>query len=116
MKLIKDIFFNEENKKRNLICYGITLFVSVLAYNLMLIYGYTNPDGIMEGLTYYNNAVVASTMSGRWFVRYLEMGFANIVNPTLSVFYNSFCIATLSLSPSRSRCGEWREGWAGERQ
>ena len=77
MKLIKDIFFHTENKKRNLVCYGSVLFVSILAYNLMLIYGYTNPDGIMEGLTYYNNAVVASTMSGRWFVRY-QIGRAHV--------------------------------------
>ena len=68
---------------------------ALLGYNLLIIYGYTNPDGIMEGLTYYNNAVVASTMSGRWFVRYLSLLFGNIVNPFLEIVYFSLC-TTLS--------------------
>lgn len=82
-------------KKQFLKILAVTFVSALLAYNLLIIYGFTNPDGIMEGLTYYNNAVVASTMSGRWFVRYLSLLFGNIVNPFLEVSYFTLC-ATLS--------------------
>ena len=47
-------------KKQFIKILAVTFVSALLAYNLLIIYGFTNPDGIMEGLTYYNNAVVAS--------------------------------------------------------
>ena len=92
MNKIKELFLINESYKTSKIALIIILISALLSYNLLIIHGLTNPDGVIEGLYYYNNAYVASTMSGRWFVRYLVMIFAGIVNPLLNVLFYSLCI------------------------
>lgn len=96
LEAIKELFIIDDSYKTSKNILITTLIGAFLAYNLLIIYGYTNPDGIIEGLTYYNNAYVASAMSGRWFVRYIEFIFAGIVNPTLQVLFYVICV-TLSV-------------------
>ena len=92
MNKIKELFLINESYKTSKIALMVILISALLSYNLLIIHGFTNPDGVIEGLYYYNNAYVASTMSGRWFVRYLVMIFGGIVNPLLNVLFYSLCI------------------------
>ena len=89
---IKNTLNDNELLKLFIKTFLITIFFSIIAYNLLMIYSYTNPDGIMEGLYYYDNTAWASA-NGRWFTRYLSQFFGGIVNPTLDVFFYSLCIS-----------------------
>lgn len=71
----------------------ISIFVcALLAYNLILIYGFTNPDGINEGFYYYSAADWASQGCGRWLIRYFNYAHANIVMPFITLM--EYCLFT----------------------
>lgn len=71
----------------------ISIFVcAFLAYNLILIYGFTNPDGINEGFYYYGAADWASMGCGRWLIRYFNYAHANIVMPFITLV--EYCLFT----------------------
>lgn len=78
-----------KNAKYSLIT---SLLISLLSYNQFIINGYTNPDGIIEGLTSYVNATWHIVGCGRWFLPIIQSIFANINIPFVIVVFYCFFI------------------------
>lgn len=70
----------------------ITLVSGFLAYHLLIIHEFTNPDGICEGLTYYTNGDWALAGCGRWAIRYMNEMTCNIVMPLFVVVMYCVCV------------------------
>lgn len=70
---------------------GLSLLAGIMAYNLYFIYGYTNPDGIIEGLTAFSNATWIITGCGRWLLAIILSMSGNIVMPLGAVLGYCFC-------------------------
>lgn len=70
----------------------ITLLSGFLAYHLLVIHEFTNPDGICEGLTFYTNGDWALAGCGRWAIRYMNEMTCNIVMPLFVVVMYCVCI------------------------
>ena len=70
----------------------LTLLSGLIAYHILIIYGFTNPDGICEGLTYYTSGDWALAGCGRWAIRYMNEMTCNIVIPLYVVLMYGICI------------------------
>lgn len=66
--------------------------VGIIAHYLVIINGFTNPDGINEGFYYYSAADWASSGCGRWLIRYFNALQGNVVIPILS--FIEYCLFT----------------------
>ncbi|MBR2534193.1 MAG: glucosyltransferase domain-containing protein [Erysipelotrichaceae bacterium] len=75
-----------------LIGLGLSTMAGILAYNLYFIYGYTNADGIIEGLTAFSNATWIISGCGRWLLAILFSISGNIVMPLPAVL--GYCFLT----------------------
>ena len=74
-----------EKKKRIKYILASALITGVFSYFLFMVFGYTCPDGIVEGLHYYTNADWALA-NGRWITRYINYFIGhNIVIPFVVV-------------------------------
>jgi len=63
-----------------------TFFVGIITYYIFIITGYTNSDGLGEGLYYYSHANFHSE-NGRWAVRFFNFLFGhNVVMPLYKKF------------------------------
>lgn len=82
---IKDFFKISNSYKVAKYSLLINIIFGALAYNLYVIYGYTNPDGIVEGLTSYINATWHITGCGRWMLPIILLISANVHMPLLTV-------------------------------
>lgn len=69
-----------------------TMLSALLSYYFMIVDGYTCPDGICEGLTYYTNGDWALAGCGRWAIRYVNELTCNIVIPLYVVLMYCICI------------------------
>lgn len=69
-----------------------TLISGFLSYYLLIINGYTNPDGICEGLTFYTSGDWALAGCGRWAIRYMNELTCNIVIPLYVVSMYCVCV------------------------
>ena len=69
-----------------------TIISSLLSYYFMIVDGYTCPDGICEGLTYYTNGDWALAGCGRWAIRYVNELTCNIVIPLYVVMMYCLCV------------------------
>ena len=69
-----------------------TIISALISYYFMIVDGYTCPDGICEGLTYYNNGDWALAGCGRWAIRYVNELTCNIVIPLYVVLMYCLCI------------------------
>lgn len=85
------LFENENTKIR---CIFTTAFaLSIISYYLLIITGLTCPDGICEGLTFYNySSEDWASRNGRWAIRYLNKLSGNVVIPMFVVLAYCFCI------------------------
>lgn len=70
----------------------ITMISAFMAYHLLIIHGFTNPDGICEGLTFYTSGDWALAGCGRWAIRYMNELTCNIVIPLYVVSMYGICI------------------------
>lgn len=72
----------------------VTISISIISYYLFIVNGYALPDGLCEGLYYYENANW-HLACGRWAVSYLNTLIGNnIVMPLPIVIIYSMCIST----------------------
>ena len=85
MNKLKDFFKVNDSYKCAKYSFIFTLCFGILSYNLYVIYGYTNPDGIVEGLTSYINATWHITGCGRWMLPIILLISANVHMPLLTV-------------------------------
>ena len=69
-----------------------TIISALISYYFMIVDGYTCPDGICEGLTYYTNGDWALAGCGRWAIRYVNELTCNIVIPLYVVLMYCLCI------------------------
>ncbi len=85
------LFENENTKIR---CIFTTAFaLSIISYYLLVITGLTCPDGICEGMTFYNySSEDWASRNGRWAIRYLNKLSGNVVIPIFVVMAYCFCI------------------------
>lgn len=90
-KLSKALMINN-SKKVSLEVLAATIISSLLSYYFMIVDGYTCPDGICEGLTYYTNGDWALAGCGRWAIRYVNELTCNIVIPLYVVMMYCLCI------------------------
>ena len=89
---VKDAVKINNSSKLSLQVLIATLFSGFLSYYLLIINGYTNPDGICEGLTYYTNGDWALAGCGRWAIRYMNELTCNIVIPLYVVAMYCVCV------------------------
>lgn len=90
-KLSKALMINN-SKKVTLEVLAATIISSLLSYYFMIVDGYTCPDGICEGLTYYTNGDWALAGCGRWAIRYVNELTCNIVIPLYVVMMYCLCV------------------------
>ena len=69
-----------------------TVLSALVSYYFMIVDGYTCPDGICEGLTYYTNGDWALAGCGRWAIRYVNELTCNIVIPLYVVMMYCLCV------------------------
>lgn len=69
-----------------------TLLSGIAAYHILIIDGFTNPDGVCEGITYYTGGDWALAGCGRWAVRYMNELTCNIIMPLYVVIMYGICI------------------------
>lgn len=82
----------EEHWKREKAASITVALIGVLAYYLIVLKDFQNPDAYLEGFLLYDNAVWA-TACGRWLLRYLELGTFNVVMPLFVVMGYLACTA-----------------------
>lgn len=92
MDKIKQFFLVNSSYKAIKYTLLVSLIIGILAYNVFIIYGYTNPDGIIEGLTSYINAGWHIEGCGRWLIPIILSTSANIHMPLISILL--FCLLT----------------------
>ena len=93
--------FSDPNRKSIKYVFFSTFSVGIGCYFLLMIYGYTCPDGLIEGLYYYVNADWALA-NGRWATRYLNFLVGhNVVIPFIVVLLYCFVIALAVIIISR---------------
>lgn len=82
------------NNSHQLSLYALiaTLVTGFISHYLLIRGGFTNPDGICEGLTYYMGGDWALVGCGRWAIRYLNKITCNIVIPLYVVLMYCLCI------------------------
>lgn len=86
-------FFKVNRSYKNAKCsLLVSLLVGFLSYNQFIFNGYTNPDGIIEGLTSYVNATWHIAGCGRWVLPIIQSIFANINVPFIIVVFYCFFI------------------------
>mgnify|MGYP003299642377 CR=1 FL=1 len=90
--MMKDALSINNSSKLSLQVLIATLFSGFLSYYLLIINGYTNPDGICEGLTYYTSGDWALAGCGRWAIRYMNELTCNIVIPLYVVAMYCVCV------------------------
>ena len=89
--LIRNLKINTSSKL-SLKMFFATMLSALLSYYFMIVDGYTCPDGICEGLTYYTNGDWALAGCGRWAIRYVNELTCNIVIPLYVVLMYCLCI------------------------
>lgn len=92
IEYIKNKLEINESKKLSMWSLIITVLAGMAAHHQLIIHGFTNPDGICEGLTYYFGADWALGGCGRWAIRYMNEITCNIVMPLYVVFMYCVCI------------------------
>ena len=90
-KLSKALMINN-SKRVTIEVLAATIISSLLSYYFMIVDGYTCPDGICEGLTYYTNGDWALAGCGRWAIRYVNELTCNIVIPLYVVMMYCLCV------------------------
>lgn len=91
-KIVKDALSINNSFKLSVRALVATLISGFLAHYLLIINGYTNPDGICEGLTYYKGGDWALAGCGRWFIRYINELTCNMVIPLYVVAVYCICV------------------------
>lgn len=82
-----------EDRKRIQCVLAVTFLTGMFSYYRFIVFGYSGPDGLCEGLYYYTNADWHMAC-GRWAVRYLNLLIGhNVVMPLLIVALYCLCIA-----------------------
>lgn len=82
-----------EERKRIKWIIASVFITGIFSYFLLMVYGYTCPDGIIEGLYYYTNADWALA-NGRWAIRYLNYFIGhNVVIPFIVVILYCLLVA-----------------------
>ena len=89
--LVRNVNINT-SAKLSLKVFFATMLSALLSYYFMIVDGYTCPDGICEGLTYYTNGDWALAGCGRWAIRYVNELTCNIVIPLYVVLMYCLCI------------------------
>ena len=89
--LIRNLEINTSSKL-SLNVLTATILSALISYYFMIVDGYTCPDGICEGLTYYTNGDWALAGCGRWAIRYVNELTCNIVIPLYVVLMYCLCI------------------------
>lgn len=89
--LVRNLNINT-SAKLSLKVFFATMLSALLSYYFMIVDGYTCPDGICEGLTYYTNGDWALAGCGRWAIRYVNELTCNIVIPLYVVLMYCLCI------------------------
>lgn len=89
--LIRNLSINTSSKLSLKVLFA-TMLSALLSYYFMIVDGYTCPDGICEGLTYYTNGDWALAGCGRWAIRYVNELTCNIVIPLYVVLMYCLCI------------------------
>lgn len=90
----------------------VSIIVSIFAYNQYIITGYTLPDGLCEGYTFYHNGDW-HLACGRWFVRYFNIILGgNIIMPFFIVvgYALLISIALLIMSKKFEITGKLEQG------
>lgn len=91
-QLVKEIIAINTSFKLSMQVLAATLISGFGAYYLLIINGYTNPDGICEGLTYYTGGQWALAGCGRWAIPYMNELTCNIVIPLYVVAMYCICV------------------------
>ena len=92
LEYAKKILAINDSKKLSMWSLIITLISGMVTHHILIIFGYTNPDGICEGLTYYTGGDWALAGCGRWAVRYMNEMTCNIVIPLYVVIMYCVCV------------------------
>lgn len=90
------------DNKQDIKIAGISaVLTSLISYYFFMISGYSLPDGIVEGLYYYDNPT-HHLVDGRWAVRYLNLVFGhNVVMPHVVVIFYALCMAAAAILVSK---------------
>lgn len=91
-EIIKGAVSINNSVKLSMQALSATLISGIFSYYFLIINGYTNPDGICEGLTYYTSGDWALAGCGRWAIRYMNELTCNIVIPLYVVIMYCVCV------------------------